>query len=75
MLGIEATDFAIHGATLAVAAAGSNAVYDLSVSGDDAVPVRGAISVNLERDSDITDLAGNALRVPRPPTTIVLSSS
>ena len=26
-------------------------------------------------ESDITDLAGNALRVPRPPTTIVLPSS
>ena len=75
MQGIEASDFAIHGATLAVAAAGSKAVYDLSVSGDDIVPVRGAISVYINGDSDITDLAGNALRVPRPPTTIVLSSS
>jgi len=73
--GIDAADFAIHGGTIAVAAASSQAVYDLSVSGEDVLPVRRPISVYLERESDITDLAGNALRVPRPPTTIVLPSS
>lgn len=75
MRGIDATDFAVHGATIAVATAGSKAVYDLSVSGEDIVPVRRPISVYIERESDITDLAGNALRAPRPPTTIVLPSS
>ena len=75
MQGIDATDFAIHGGTVAAAAAGSKAVYDLSVSGEDIVPVRGPITVYIKRESDITDLAGNALRAPRPPTTIVLSSS
>ena len=48
---------------------------DLSVSGEDVIPVRAPISVYINRESDITDLAGNALRVPRPPTTIVLPSS
>ena len=75
MRGIEATDFAVHGATIAVVAAGSKAAYDLSVSGEDVIPVRAPISVYINRESDITDLAGNALRVPRPPTTIVLPSS
>ena len=75
MQGIDGTDFAIHGGTIAVAAAGSQAVYDLSVSGEDVVPVRRPISAYLERESNITDLAGNALRAPRPPTTIVLPSS
>ena len=75
MQGIEATDFAIHGGTVAVAVAGSKAVYDLSVSGEDIIPVRRPISVYIERESDITDLAGNALRAPRPSTTIVLPSS
>ena len=75
MRGIEATDFAVHGATIAVVAAGSKAVYDLSVSGEDVIPVRAPISVYINRESNITDLAGNALRAPRPPTTIVLPSS
>ena len=75
MRGIEATDFAVHGATIAVVAAGSKAAYDLSVSGEDVIPVRAPISVYINRESDITDLAGNALRAPRPPTTIVLPSS
>ena len=75
MQGIDETDFAIHGGTVAVAAAGSKAVYDLSVSGEDIVPVRRPVSVYIKRESDITDLAGNALRAPRPPTTIVLPSS
>ena len=75
MQGIDATDFAIHGGTVAVAAAGSKAVYDLSVSGEEIVPVRRPISMYIKRESDITDLAGNALRAPRPPTTIVLPSS
>ena len=73
--GIDATDFAIHGGTVAVEAAGSKAVYELSISGEDVVPVRGPTRVYLKKESDITDLAGNALRVPRPPTTIVLPSS
>ena len=75
MRGIDATDFAVHGAKIAVVAAGSKADYDLSVSGEDVIPVRAPISVYINRESDITDLAGNALRVPRPPTTIVLPSS
>ena len=75
MQGIDATDFAIHGGTVAVEAAGSKAAYDLSVSGEDLVPVRGPLSVYIKRDSDITDLAGNTLRAPRAPTTIVLPSS
>ena len=75
MRGIEATDFAVHAATIAVVVAGSKAVYDLSVSGEDVIPVRAPISVYINRESNITDLAGNALRAPRPPTTIVLPSS
>ncbi len=75
MRGIDATDFAVHGATIAVAAADSKSVYDLSVSGEDIVPVRRPIRVYVKRESDITDLAGNALRVPRPPTEFVLPSS
>ena len=75
MRGIEATDFAVHGATIAVVAAGSKSIYDLSVSGGDAIRVRAPISVYINRESDITDLAGNAVRAPRPPTTIVLPSS
>ena len=75
MRGIEAADFAVHGATIAVVAAGSKAVYDLSVSGQEVIPVRAPISVYINRESNITDLAGNALRAPRPPTTIVLPSS
>ena len=75
MRGIEATDFAVHGATIAVVAAGSKAAYELSVSGEDVIPVRVPISVYINGESGITDLAGNALRAPRPPTTIVLPSS
>ena len=75
MRGIDATDFAVHGAKIAVVAAGSKADYDLSVSGEDVIPVRAPISVYINRESDITDLAGNGLRAPRPPTTIVLPSS
>ena len=38
MRGIDATDFAVHGAKIAVVAAGSKADYDLSVSGEDVIP-------------------------------------
>ena len=58
-----------------MAAAGLKKAYDLSVSGEDVVPVQGPLSVYINRESGITDLAGNALRAPRPPTTIVIPSS
>ena len=55
----------------------SEAVYsDSSGTAFTAAALAGVLdSVYINRESDITDLAGNALRVPRPPTTIVLPSS
>ena len=74
MQGVEATDFAIHGATLAVAAAGSQSIYDLSASGGNLASVQGRVSLYFKGDGDIADLAGNALRAPRPPATLTLPS-
>ena len=51
---IDAPDFAIHGGTVAVEAAGSKAAYDLLVSGEDLVPVRGPISVYISPASPET---------------------
>ena len=75
MRGVDASDFAIHGATPAVAAAGSKSVYDLSVVRAELASVQGIVRLYFKGDGDITDLAGNALRVPRPPATRPLPSS
>ncbi len=75
MVGVDATDFAIQGATLSLSSADSKAVYDLSVSGIDLASVRGIVSLHFKSDGDITDLAGNALSAPRPPATLPLPSS
>ena len=75
MRGVDASDFAIDGATPAVAAAGSKSVYDLSVARAELASVQGIVRLYFKGDGDITDLAGNALRVPRPPATRPLPSS
>ena len=75
MRGVDASDFAIDGATPVVAAAGSKSVYDLSVARAELASVQGIVRLYFKGDGDITDLAGNALRVPRPPATRPLPSS
>ena len=75
MRGVDASDFAIDGATPAVAAAGSKSVYDLSVVRAELASVQGIVRLYFKGDGDITDLAGNALRAPRPPATRPLPSS
>ncbi len=75
MRGVDASDFAINGATPVVAAAGSKSVYDLSVARAELASVQGIVRLYFKGDGDITDLAGNALRVPRPPATRPLPSS